>query len=156
MFPDTKRCLLCNNIWRCLERCLEHTLWGNCWICLCYMAGTLETLENQTSIKPHLTPFLWGLRRFKPLTKTWIRQPKKSNKPSRVRKFPSQMGRFFPSTQVVPGSQGGWDGMDGDPQRSGMQGAGSKVGKGEGVGRWMQRVVRLDKKKQIGSFLGFG
>ena len=31
----------------------QHTLWGNCWIYLCYMNGTLETL----AIKPPSTSF---------------------------------------------------------------------------------------------------
>lgn len=143
MFPDTKRCLLCNNIWRCLERCLEHTLWGNCCRGFVTWLAPLKLLKIKPPSTFLKTPFLWELRQFKPLTQKMDSPTKERNKPSTT-------------TEVVPGSQGGWDGMDGDPQRSGTQGAGSKVGKEEGVRRWMQRVVRLDKKKQIGSFLGFG
>ena len=77
---------------------------------------------------------------------------KKRHKPSRVRKFPSQMGAELPlhsSTEVVPGSQGGWDGMDGDPQRSGTQGAGSKVGKGEGGGEMDAKGGETWQKKTL-------
>ena len=34
----------------------QHTLWGNCWIYLCYMNGTLETLAIKP---PPLIQMLW-------------------------------------------------------------------------------------------------
>ena len=139
-----------------IERCLQHTLWGNCWICLCYMGGTLETLENQTSI--HLlknTIFMGTSPPIKPLTKQWIRQPKKDTNPAGSGSFPVRWAQNFPSTppprSFLAAKAAGmeWTAIPKDRERKEPV---QKLGRVKGVGRWMQRVVRLDKKN---TFLGF-